>query len=89
MELMRKLMLDCKQATLLISKSQEVELNVGEKLKLRAHLMACKYCNLFKKESQFLEDNISHMINDLDQGNTLSEDSKKALQEAIDAKLGK
>lgn len=84
MGLLDRLMMDCEQATFLIAKSQETELSGSEKLKLRMHLLACKYCRLFKTESDFIDGNISHMMKDHNNEKSLSPELKKGLQDIID-----
>jgi hypothetical protein len=47
-------MLNCKNATRLISESQERSLLVREKMPLKIHLMMCSACNNFKLQMPFL-----------------------------------
>ena len=43
-------MLTCKEATQLISKSLDHQLNWRERFKVRVHLITCKYCKRFLKQ---------------------------------------
>lgn len=47
-------MLNCKQATALISIGMDKELTMFQKLSLRFHLMICSGCRNFSKQMDFL-----------------------------------
>ncbi len=47
-------MLNCKEATRLISESQERKLSVLEAMSLRFHLLICSGCKNFSKQVPFL-----------------------------------
>ncbi len=47
-------MLNCKEATRLISESQERELSLLEKMPLKFHVMMCSGCKNFSLEVPFL-----------------------------------
>lgn len=47
-------MLNCQQATRLISESQERPLSLPEKLTLKTHLMMCSGCKNFSLQVPFL-----------------------------------
>jgi len=85
-------MLSCDKATFLISKEQESEISVIEKIQLKLHLMACKFCKLYKKESSFISKNIDHMHQHSDKcfsDYKLDDSSKSAMQQAIKEQLNK
>ena len=44
------MMLKCKQATMLMSESQERSLSVGERLALKVHLSMCRGCRNFDRQ---------------------------------------
>jgi hypothetical protein len=48
---MNRVMLDCDTATLLITKNEYTSLKCMERFKLQIHLLSCKYCRRFKKQS--------------------------------------
>lgn len=56
---MKNLMLNCKQATMLIIKNEESKLPLGLKIRLEIHLYLCKLCKLFVRQSKFISKNIS------------------------------
>ncbi len=47
-------MLNCKQATRLVSESQERKLSVSEKITLKFHLLICSGCKNFSQQIPFL-----------------------------------
>lgn len=47
-------MMNCKQATQLMSQSQDRELSKRERLALRLHLLICKGCNNYNKQLAFI-----------------------------------
>lgn len=44
----------CKEATRLISLAQEKKLGFWESVQLKIHVLLCKYCSNFQKNTQFL-----------------------------------
>ncbi|MCC8408242.1 hypothetical protein LJ707_04825 [Mucilaginibacter sp. UR6-1] len=42
---------NCRKATLLIEKKQEVKLTMREKLELKLHLAGCSICRIYEKQS--------------------------------------
>lgn len=47
-------MLNCKQATELMSQRMDRNLNLGSRMSLRFHLMMCRGCRNFSKQMRFL-----------------------------------
>lgn len=52
-------MIDCRQATQLVSKREEKKLSSWEKIELAFHLFICKYCKAFAKNSELINRIIS------------------------------
>ncbi|HLP31986.1 MAG TPA: hypothetical protein VK202_00860 [Bacteroidia bacterium] len=50
----KQLFSNCKEATLLTVKSEEVKLSFPERVQLGIHLLYCSTCRRFKKESEKL-----------------------------------
>lgn len=46
-----KILYNCRKATLLIERKQEVELSSREKLELELHLAGCYICRLYQQQS--------------------------------------
>lgn len=81
---------NCKQATFLIEKRQVTRLSIKENAELFIHLMGCKFCRLYKRQS--IE--INHMVHKLFQQsskneNRLDDTYKKQLQDLIDEERNK
>lgn len=47
-------MLNCKDATRLMSEAQDRNLGVGEQLQLQTHLAMCRGCRNFRRQIEFL-----------------------------------
>ncbi len=47
-------MLNCKQATALMSQKMDRDLHFGKRMSLRFHLMMCSGCRNFSKQMEFL-----------------------------------
>jgi len=47
-------MLKCREATRLMSEAQDRELESGEHLSLRLHLMTCRGCRAYRRQMDFL-----------------------------------
>ncbi len=71
----KKIMINCKEATFLYSKSLETKLHFANKFRLKIHLMMCKHCRHFshqvkeietivQKETQFYEKEIEYYLSD-------------------------
>ncbi|GAB3259460.1 zf-HC2 domain-containing protein [Chitinimonas naiadis] len=46
--------MNCKDATRLVSEGLDRQLGLGEKVKLRLHLLICHYCTDFSRQTLFL-----------------------------------
>lgn len=55
MQGIKQLFSNCKEATLLTVKGEEVKLSVQERVQLAIHLLYCSTCRRFKKESDKLK----------------------------------
>ncbi|PHV12740.1 zf-HC2 domain-containing protein [Chitinimonas sp. BJB300] len=47
-------MMNCKEATRMVSEGLDRDLALGEKLRLQLHLFICDYCRNFSKQGNFL-----------------------------------
>lgn len=45
---------DCKTVTRMVSESMDTELPWGQRMKMRMHLIMCKYCSRFKRQLDLL-----------------------------------
>jgi len=55
------IMLTCKNATKLISKSQEKPLALKERISLRFHLLICSGCKHYNKQMSFIRQACDHI----------------------------
>lgn len=90
-QLMRKIMLTCEKSTLLIVKEQEGKITFREKLQLRMHLLACRFCRLFKKQNAFIASNIEnlHQHPELCIPSKMDDFRKGSIEKALHAELEK
>ena len=87
---LKKVIYNCKQATLLIEKRQIKSLSFRETIELRIHLAGCSMCKLYNKQSQVIHQMVLQLFHDSKlQASTLSldENFKKELQERIEEEL--
>ncbi|MFN8282738.1 MAG: hypothetical protein U0U67_05955 [Chitinophagales bacterium] len=91
MSLKNNILLTCKEATLLTCKKQEQAVTVKEKLQLWLHLLICRVCSLFYKQSTLLHEHLTNMHNNQSEFTALhlDEAKKAALQQALDKAMEK
>lgn len=88
---MTYVMLNCDKATYLLSKSEVEKLNCTERLKLRMHLVSCKYCRMFAEQTKYISKQL-RAFSEIDPNNlqlALTETQKRTLQDAVDKQLSK
>ena len=56
------MMTTCEQASFLIDKEQYAPLSLKEKIDLKMHLLTCKFCRLYKIESNLINDEINRVV---------------------------
>ena len=87
---LKKIIRNCRQATLLIEKKSITRLTLRESLTLRIHLAGCSFCRLFDKQSQVINQMVRELFRDSQNPSiTLSDDFKKTLQNRIEEELNK
>ena len=59
MKEMNKIMLSCKKATELVERKHENKLSFQEGFQLNLHLLMCKTCNAYEKQSKLLNKALS------------------------------
>jgi len=86
-EIKNKIMINCKEATYLFSKSLDTKLCFFNNLKLKFHLMMCKHCKRFSlqikkiekinnKNTNFLEQNFEHQLSSIQKNEMKNEIEK-------------
>lgn len=61
---MNKIMLSCKKATELVERKHENKLSLKESFQLNLHLLMCKTCNAYDKQSILLDKALSQFFKD-------------------------
>jgi hypothetical protein len=92
MVVMSKMMISCDKASYLTSKSQDSKLTLLEKLKLKMHLLSCKYCQRYEQEINMISTFVDHQNKRIYQGyngHHLSKEDKQAITELIKSELNK
>ena len=75
----KRLMITCKEATLFITKKEEINLSVKDRIKLSIHLVICKFCNLFEQQSKFINLQVKHSYSEA----ILTENEKVAMEQSL------
>ena len=89
---LKKVIYNCKQATLLIEKKQLARLSFRESIELRIHLAGCSMCKLYNKQSHVISTMVLQLYHDSMQQTSavkLDEAFKKELQDRIENELNK
>ena len=76
-------MMNCKEATLLIVKKQEGKLSWGDKIRLRFHVMMCKFCKLFENDVQLIDGHIHDCIEEYNIDYRMSEPDKNHIKNEL------
>ncbi len=63
----------------MISKDEERALSIGEKPKLLLHLILCKFCRWFLKETTL----VSEQVKNLPADERLSDEEKRKIEDAL------
>jgi len=90
MSYLKKIIYNCKKATLLIEKKSMGKINLREAIELRIHLFGCSFCRLYKKQSHVINEMVQELFrNALKQEPRLDDEFKRALQNRIEEELNK
>jgi hypothetical protein len=86
----KKALMSCRNATVLIEKKKLAGLTLVEKIELKVHLTACKYCNQYNAQDQLIDE----FIKDLEDATEikagapqLSADFKRKMELLINSQL--
>jgi len=84
-----KLMLNCKQASQIISQSLDNPLSWSDRTKLKFHLFLCRACNRFSHQLRLLSDAIQRIKNDTENDNSieLSLEAKARISHRINSTI--
>ena len=81
-----KIMISCHEAAYLIAKRQEDKLTFIERSKLALHLIHCKQCRRFNKQTRQVAKSIKNMNEKMRNNSVnlkLTEEQKKRIEEAM------
>jgi len=83
-----KLMLTCKQASQIISRSLDNPLSWSDRMKLKFHLFICDACNRFNQQLRLLNSAVKRLIQttESDSSIQLSLEAKARITSAIESK---
>jgi hypothetical protein len=85
MSYLKRIIYNCKKATLLIEKKELGRLTVREFVELRIHLFGCSFCRLYKRQSLMINEMVKELFHRSGQTpRRLDDDFKKELQERIE-----
>ena len=85
MSYLKRIVYNCKKATLLIEKKELGRLTLREFIELRIHLFGCSFCRLYKKQSLMINDMVKELFKRSDpQRSRLDDGFKKELQDRIE-----
>jgi hypothetical protein len=90
MSYLKKVIYNCKQATLLIEKKSMGRLTLKEYFELRVHLIGCSFCRIYKKQSQVINEMVQELFrSSMHSDYKLDENFKNELQGRIEDELNK
>jgi len=77
-------MMNCKQASQLISRGLDESLSMRERFAVKFHLLLCKYCSRFSQQLSALHVAINNMGKDIEENTniTLPTETKKRIMDA-------
>jgi len=85
MSYLKRIIYNCKKATLLIEKKELGRLTLREFIELRIHLFGCSFCRLYKKQSLMINEMVKELFKRSDtQRSRLDDGFKKELQDRIE-----
>ena len=80
---------NCRKATLLIEKKQEIELTAREKMELKIHLAGCYICRVYEQQSILINNMMRQMFKAQEGEVKLDNGFKEQLKKKIATKLEK
>lgn len=88
---MDAVMLNCEEATYLITKSELTKVGCVKRMQMKMHLMGCELCRRFKLQSEFINENLKQLeiINQTHIHHKLPEIKKEELQTLVETNFSK
>jgi hypothetical protein len=85
MSYLKRIIYNCKKATLLIEKKELGRISVREYLELRIHLFGCSFCRLYKKQSRAINEMVKELFRRSEEPTIRLDDNfKRELHEKIE-----
>ncbi len=54
-------MISCEDATRLVVMKETIKLSLYDRMRLKMHLSMCKYCSLFEKQNEIIDEHIKEL----------------------------
>ena len=90
MSYLKRVIYNCKKATLLIEKREMDRLTFKEAFELRVHLFGCSFCRIYKKQSVVINQMVQQLFHSSShKGAKLDDVFKQELQDRIEDELNK
>ena len=80
---------NCRKATFLIEKQQDVKLSVKEKMELEIHLAGCYICRVYEQQSILINRMMKNIFRGKSRELKLDSTFKENLQKSIDEKIAR
>jgi len=87
MSTLKKIIYNCRQATLLLDKREFVKLTFREVIELRIHLYKCGVCKLYGQQTHIINNMVQQLFKSSEY--KLDDSFKRELQDRIDQELNK
>lgn len=85
-KLLKRIMLDCNEATRLVSIRKYNRLSLKQRIQLSLHLMACKLCKDYSEFNDLVDDSLENVCQH-DHNDQLSENKKDELKSMIEKNI--
>jgi hypothetical protein len=81
-------MLSCRDVTKLLSESMDTSLPIGKRIRVRVHLLMCKFCSRYERQLLLIRDTVRRLAASEEKpvepsGETLSEESKERIRNSL------
>jgi hypothetical protein len=85
---LKKIIYNCREATLLIEKRRYKLLSPKERIKLLIHLSGCSVCRLFRRQSRIIDRAMRMLFHtNANHTHSLDESTKREMQEKINERM--
>jgi hypothetical protein len=88
--LMRSSMINCEEATRLVTREDLEQLSLRQKTNLLVHMMSCKHCRNYRKQLHLIARSLNIQVHNTEKGrltHRLSDKERSSLQRVINNKI--